>query len=269
MIEPFQQSGQLKLEITRWKKLNSRLRAGFSTRNGGVSTEPFHTLNLGLHVPDNQDNVVANRKKLAEDIEINLTSWVAGEQIHKTNVQVVENDDQGKGAEHYETSVQGTDGLITNQNGVLCIAAYADCVPLFFFDPSTGYTGIAHAGWKGTVHQIGKELTDTFKKLGTDVAELLVVIGPCISRDHYEVDENVIKHIPKRYFDKVATPKANNHYLLDLKQLNVEILLEQGILPENIDVTGYCTFTDESLFFSHRRDNGRTGRMLGYIGYTD
>ncbi len=110
-------------------------------------------------------------------------------------------------------------------------------------------------------------MVETFKELGTVPANLLTVIGPCISHDAYEVDEQVVGHIPDEWRDKTVTARENGRYLLDLKQLNTEILLQQGVLRRNIDVTQYCTFRDESLFFSHRRDNGKTGRMLGYIGY--
>ncbi|HLS08713.1 peptidoglycan editing factor PgeF [Lentibacillus sp.] len=267
MTEPFQQVTESSLALTKWEQLIPGMKAGFTTRNGGISAAPFNTLNLGLHVLDHSENVIANRRKLTEIVHVPLESWVSGEQTHQTNVHMVTNDDKGKGSTRYDTTLKQIDGLMTNQKGILCTAFFADCVPVYFADPKTGYIGIAHAGWKGTVHQIGRKMVETLQSAGADPADLLVAIGPSISRDAYEVDERVVNHIPDEFFEKVVTPKGNNRFLLDLKELNAEILLQQGVLRHNIDITNYCTFRDEDLFFSHRRDQGKTGRMLGYIGY--
>ncbi|RYG74090.1 peptidoglycan editing factor PgeF [Lentibacillus lipolyticus] len=267
MTEPFQPQTESVLSIKKWETIIPGLRAGVTTRKGGFSTPPYDSLNVGLHVPDKKEDVAANRQKLSKVIDFPLESWVSGEQSHKTNVHIVSSADKGKGAKAYETSLTDIDGLITKDSGVLCTAFFADCVPMFFLDPVTGHTGIAHAGWKGTVHGIAREMVETFKQLGTVSNDLMAVIGPCISRDAYEVDEHVIRHIPDQWFNKTVTAKDNGRFLLDLKQLNIEILLQQGVLRRNIDVTHYCTFCEESLFFSHRRDNGKTGRMLGFIGF--
>ncbi|WP_077326025.1 peptidoglycan editing factor PgeF [Virgibacillus siamensis] len=267
MNEPFRETSELTLTLQKWQQINPDLKVGFTTRNGGCSKTPFHSLNLGLHVPDKYEDVIENRTKLADVLEMPLERWVSGEQTHETRVHVVENIDTGKGSISYDASLKGIDGLITKEPGVLCTAFYADCVPLFFFDPVTGYIGIAHAGWKGTVNRIGKEMIRKFTSAGANPKDIQAVIGPCISKHHYEVDEKVIRHIPLDQQKNTVEERENNRFLLDLKQLNVEILLQQGILRHNIDVTNYCTFTDENLFFSHRRDQGKTGRMLGYIGY--
>ncbi|WP_449353980.1 peptidoglycan editing factor PgeF [Virgibacillus natechei] len=268
MTEPFKQSNESYLHIDKWQKINPRLRAGFTTRNGGLSQPPFDTLNCGLHVQDEYDHVIANRKLLASDLKIPLKNWVAGEQTHQTTVKIVSSEDKGKGASSYQSSIKRTDGLITKERGVLCTAFFADCVPLFFFDPISEYIGIAHAGWKGSVNRIGEKMVQELQAAGVNAADLLVAIGPCISQQYYEVDENVIKHLTTHDKEKTVLPSENNRYLLDLKQLNVEILLQCGVLRNNIDVTNYCTFQDKTLFYSHRRDKGKTGRMLGFLGYT-
>ncbi|WP_373895945.1 peptidoglycan editing factor PgeF [Virgibacillus sp. CBA3643] len=268
MTEPFKQSNESYLHIDKWQKVNPRLRAGFTTRNGGLSQPPFDTLNCGLHVQDEYDHVIANREILANDLTIPLKNWVAGEQTHQTTVKIVSSEDKGKGAASYQSSIKRTDGLLTNERGVLCTAFFADCVPLFFFDPVSEYIGIAHAGWKGSVNRIGGKMVQELQTAGVDAADLLVAIGPCISQQYYEVDENVIKHLTTHDKEKTVLPSENNRYLLDLKQLNVEILLQCGVLRNNIDVTNYCTFQDNTLFYSHRRDKGKTGRMLGFLGYT-
>ena len=267
MNEPFKEQDGSYLQIEGWQQLHPRLVAGFTTRHGGVSKEPYHTFNFGLHVPDDQNDVLTNRKRLAAKLNFPFENFVSGEQVHDTFVKEVTDKDKGKGAITYESSIKGTDGIITNQKGQLCTAFFADCVPLYFFDPVTEYIGIAHAGWKGTVGRIAENMVEAFKEKGTRLENLHVAIGPCISKDYYEVDDHVIMSIDPINRKKTVTALSNNHFLLDLKQLNVEILLQSGVIRHNIEVTKYCTFRDEDLFFSYRRDFGKTGRMLGFLGF--
>lgn len=255
------------LFIDKWMEIEPSLRVGFTSKNGGVSKGVFSTNNLGLHVSDDYLDVIQNREILSRKLGISLENWITGEQVHNNRVQIVDSKDAGKGSRRIDSTLKGIDGLITNNKGLLCTAFFADCVPLFFFDPVTGYVGIAHAGWKGTVGKIAEAMVRKFLELGTKIDNLLVVIGPCISKENYEVDEYVKNQIQEEYHDKVLTSLGNKHYLLDLKQLNVEILVQSGVFRSNIDITNYCTFRDKELFFSHRRDYGKTGRMLGFIGY--
>ena len=264
----FQYNDKAFLHIDKWMNIAPDLTVGFTTRYGGVSKEPFHSNNLGLHVSDNREDVLQNRERLASSLCFPLENWVSGEQVHQSKVYVVSNDDRGSGSTFVESSLKGIDGLITCEKGILCTAFFADCVPLFFFDPKIRYIGIAHAGWKGTVGRIAEEMTKKFVEVGANAEDILVAIGPCISNENYEVDNYVKERIPEAFQKEVLTPLGNEHYLLDLKKLNVEILVQAGIFRSNIDVTNYCTFRDEDLFFSYRRDQGKTGRMLGFIGFT-
>src|SRR5690625_676495 len=268
MNEPFIQETERVLSIKKWQRKIPGLIAGFTTRNGGVSKAPFDSLNIGLHVHDEKQHVLTNRKRLVADLSFSMNDWVSGEQVHKTNIKRLEEESKGSGAVSNADSIPNTDGLITNRKGILCTAYFADCVPLFFLDPITKYIGIAHAGWKGTVGGMASEMVAAFTDNGV-IAEILhVIIGPCISSSYYEVDDHVVRHIASEYSDNSVTPRRNNQYLLDLKQLNVDILLQAGVLRNNIDITNYCTYRDEQLFFSHRRDEGKTGRMAGFIGFS-
>ncbi|AIF43835.1 peptidoglycan editing factor PgeF [Virgibacillus sp. SK37] len=266
MSEPFVLDNELFLKLERWEKLNPRLYAGFTTKNGGVSSTPYATLNCGLHVKDKLSSVLENRELLADKLTIPIENWVAGEQVHDNKVVEVSKKDRGKGAETIETSIKDVDGLITDDREVLCTAFFADCVPLFFFDPKKEIVGIAHAGWKGTVKGIAESMVDEFRELGSNPANILVTIGPSISQTNYEVDDKVVENIAEKYQSIVTKHVNNGKYLVDLKKLNLEILLQYGISRNNIEVTKYCTFADNNLFFSHRRDGGKTGRMLGFIG---
>lgn len=267
MAEPFQLKNDTHLSIARWEQLDNNLIAGFTTRNGGVSKSHYSSLNFGFHVGDEAEEVLENRSILAESLSFPLDNWVTAEQVHGTEIAVAGKEELGSGARSLESALKGADGLITDQRGMLCTAFFADCVPLYFFDPVTEYIGIAHAGWKGTVNGIARKMTERMVEAGSDPRNLLVAIGPSISADFYEVDENVMKAVPTEFRDKCAIPRENNRFLLDLRELNAEILLQTGVIRHNIDITSFCSYREKDLFFSHRRDGGKTGRMLGYIGF--
>ncbi|MFQ3545827.1 peptidoglycan editing factor PgeF [Halobacillus rhizosphaerae] len=241
--------------------------AGITTRKDGFSKPPFHSFNLGLHVPDEYSAVLKNRKQLAMDLNVPLTQWVMGEQVHQTKIKVITPEDLGKGVLDHDTAVKGVDGLITNIPDVLLTAFYADCVPLYFLDEQTRWIGIAHAGWKGTVQGMAQHMIEKFNKLGADLSTLKMVIGPSIGFNQYEVDEQVINQVPAEFREEAAISLSEGKYLLDLKKLNQAIAVKAGLADDNISMTGYCTYEEEDLFFSHRRDHGSTGRMLGYIGW--
>ncbi|WP_251510942.1 peptidoglycan editing factor PgeF [Oceanobacillus luteolus] len=265
-MEPFHLEQEQILQLKGWQQSSTNLVAGMTTKNGGVSKGNFSTFNCGLHVQDVIDDVLENRERLAALTGFPLEDWVAAEQVHGKKVQLVSGLDKGKGAFSTESALSGIDGILTKEKGVLLIAFYADCIPLYFYDPEEEIIGIAHAGWKGTVNQIGKEMITRFKENGSKLENIQVTIGPGISQEHYEVDERVVSHIDQQYRDKVLKSKGNQRFLLNLKELNKEILLHSGILRHNIDMTNYCTYRDKDLFFSYRRDQGKTGRMLGFIG---
>ena len=268
MSEPFSNSDKSFLTIKKWKTINPNLQVGFTTRNGGISKSSYHSLNLGLNTEDNQKDVISNRTILANKLELSLDKWVFGEQVHQTNIHIIHSRNNSKIADDFSSSIPGVDGIITKEKGLLLTAFFADCVPLYFYDPVSNYIGIAHAGWRGSVHQIARKMVEKFQSLKVDLKDLQVVIGPSISQENYEVDSHVINHMDEKYWNTVK-PVDKNHFLLDLKQLNVEILLQAGLFRNNIEITNYCTFAEKTLFFSHRRDEGKTGRMLGFIGFSE
>jgi YfiH family protein len=264
--EPFQYRDGI-LCLTAWNTVT----AGFSTREGGVSKQPFTSLNLGLHVNDRQEDVHENRRLLAEKLHFPLHTWVCSEQVHDNIVQKVGPREQGKGVYFYEDGVRGTDGIYTEKANILLTSCYADCVPLYFYAPSKRFIGLAHAGWKGTVKGIALEV---IKKWVHDenipLSDIQVAIGPAIGACCYVVDDKVLdaaaavlnKPVPYRVV-------SEGQYALDLKEVNRLLCLQAGIHEKNIYVSSLCTSCEEAWFFSHRRDKGRTGRMLSFIGFKE
>lgn len=265
-MEPFKLEETQFLQLKNWKRFSNNLVAGFTTKNGGVSTGYYSSLNGGLHVGDVQEDVIQNRRIISKLTGFPLQNWVVGEQIHDSKISFVTQVDKGNGATSIGTSLPGIDGMITKEKNILLTAFFADCIPLFYLDPVEEIIGIAHAGWQGTTREIAGEMVNHFINNGSQIENIRVTIGPGISKEVYEINNQVASKIDGKYKDKVLIPQRNMHYLLDLKELNSEILLQYGILSHNIDRTTYCTFQDNELFFSHRREQGKTGRMLGFIG---
>ncbi|WP_026581488.1 peptidoglycan editing factor PgeF [Bacillus sp. J33] len=271
-MEPFLLKNEEFFIIKEWEKRFPNLTAGFTTKNGGCSQNEFDTLNLGLHVNDSHEAVSQNRKHLAGLLGFSTEKWVGAEQTHEVRIRKVSNSDKGKGALIYDDSFPATDGFFTYDKGVLLTLCYADCVPIYFLHEKTGAIGIAHAGWKGTVSGICKEMAKLYRNEGIELSEVQAVIGPSICEKCYIVDDRVISKVQKILEDVDAKPYnlvKDNQYHLDLKKLNKQILLNAGIQENNIMITGYCTSCHQDYFFSHRRDKGRTGRMMSFIGWKE
>ncbi len=259
------------LMIESWTSRNPRLVAGITTRNGGASSPPFLSLNMGLHVNDDPGLVLQNRERLADVTGMPLSSWVSGEQVHGVNVAKVGRSDRGSGAENQATAIPGSDGLYTMETDVLLTAFYADCVPLFFYAPDHNFLGLAHAGWRGTVSDMAGKMVEAYAdKEGLPPEDMYAAIGPAIGSCCYEVDQAVIDAVNSIAPDCPEAVYKNSgrdgHFMLDLKELNRYLLIQAGIAENNITVTDYCTSCSDNLFFSHRRDKGKTGRMLSFIG---
>lgn len=267
MSEPFQKKEKEFFIIENWNQINSRLIAGFTTKLGGQSEEQFASLNFGFHVGDDQKSVQSNRKLLSKKLGFSLDHWIGAEQTHDTYIAKVDHADAGKGALEYSSSIQRTDGLYTGEEDILLTLCFADCVPLFFYASNHHIIGIAHAGWKGTVNGIAKEMVDKWNLEGINPEEINVVIGPSICKNCYIVDDRVIEQVNTWVEDDCPYQEiSDGQYHLDLKKLNQMILLKAGVKLENIELTNYCTSCDHQEFFSHRRDHGKTGRMLSFIG---
>ncbi|UTR09161.1 peptidoglycan editing factor PgeF [Evansella sp. LMS18] len=264
-----QESDQL-LTLNSLQEAPPGLIAGFTTKKGGTSEEPFTSFNLGLHVKDLHSSVMDNRKKLSELLNFSLSSWVCAEQVHGSKIAKVEKEHAGLGTEEYKDGIKETDGLYTKETDILLTLCYADCVPLFFYDNESGLVGAAHAGWKGTVKDIAGEMVRTWEKdEGVKRERIHAVIGPSIGSCCYVVDDYVIGYVDKALHTNSSKPYkqiSDGQYSLDLKELNKKLLLQAGVKEENIKVSGLCTSCNEELFFSHRRDMGQTGRMLSFIG---
>jgi YfiH family protein len=219
---------------------------GFSTRNGGVSSAPFSSLNLG-GMDDLPDHIAENRKRALGDLNIEMSQVSYLNQIHSN---IVCQASIGK---------QTGDALVTNQKNIAIAVGAADCYPVLFYDEKNQVVGAAHCGWKGTLAKILKNTIDEMVKLGAEVSEIKVAIGQGICKTNYQVSEEVIQQFNDAGFSKDCWEDRQ----LDLLQANKFVAIESGIEPKNIWSMNRCTTEDD--FFSYRRDNGKTGRMWAVI----
>jgi YfiH family protein len=267
------------LFIRSWMERDSGLTAGFTSRHGGVSSGVFDSLNCGLHVEDTPAHVVGNRHKLAEALHIQLKQCTYAEQVHGNEVQKVTVLHSGAGIDSREHAIQSKDAFITNEAGIFLHVLFADCVPLYFYDPVGRVVGLAHAGWKGTVLQIAKKTVEAMnREYGTRAEHLMAVMGPSIQACCYEVNDSVISQFRAVMEDLNLHNEAENgqppiyertsegKYNLNLQQMNRQIMIKAGIVPSHIEMSSLCTSCRTDLLFSHRKEAGRTGRMAAWIG---
>ena len=238
--------------------------AGFvnacSCRLHGESDVVEGTLNLALHVGDDVEKVLRNRKAFAEAMGVDANRFTTCQQVHGSKVVQVTKELVGSGAIDFANTIADTDALITNLPDVPLMLFYADCVPVLLADLETGAIGLAHAGWRGTVANIGaKTLAAMGEVFGTKPENVLAAIGPSIGACCYEVDDFVRDQASG--YEEFFAHKGGGKYQLDLWGMNAKQLQEAGVPVENITISGICTNDNVELFCSYRAEQGKTGRM--------
>lgn len=254
---------------------------GFSTRLGGVSRGMFSSMNLGSEsspYEDEPEHIKENFIRIADSIGVAPNSLVISDQVHKTRIKVVDENDRGKGF-IFPKDYKEIDGLITNKANVTLVTKYADCVPLFFVDPINKAIGLSHSGWKGTVSRIGQiTLEEMEKAFGSKPEDVIVIIGPSICMDCYEVGKDVASEFKNAFpskgqninklRDSTSEILKNNNrgrYQLNLWEANKRVLIEAGLSDEHIHISGVCTSCNSELLFSHRKSNGKRGSLAAFL----
>ncbi len=225
-----------------------------SRRIGGVSNSPYHSLNLGINTKDVPEHVQTNRHLFFERIGVRPDQIAGGLQVHGTEVLKVE---EGMYCSDF-------DAFVTNRKNTFLTIGIADCTPVLIYDSKTQSVGAAHAGWRGTAGRIvQKVLSEMNRCFGTHTKDCVSFIGTCIDTESFEVGEEVAAKFDREvvhYFKGTDKPH------IDLKEANKRQLIEVGVLSENIEISPYSTFLNNDLYFSYRKENGTTGRMLAVVG---
>lgn len=234
---------------TRW--LEAQLpgaRAAFSTRHGGVSAPPFDSLNLGLFTEDRPNDVIENRTRLAAAVGFAPERVLLGRQVH--GAELAGHGAPQRPAPFVEPGVEipEVDGHVTAEPGLAALVLVADCLPVALAGPR----GVAmlHCGWRGLAAGI---VDRGVEAVGATDAAIGPGIGPCC----YEVGEDVLNA-----FAGLGRDVASDR-MLDLPEVARRLLSQAGV--ERVESSGLCTSCEAELFFSHRRDGGRSGRQAGLV----
>jgi len=230
------------------------------TRHGGLSPEPWQSLNVGGTVGDERTRVRANR-----DLSLKVMGCVPESvfdvwQVHSADVICAT-------APRPDTeAVRQADIILTDKPELTLYMRFADCVPILFHDPHKGVVGVAHAGWMGTLRDVATAtITAMAKQYGSNPADVIAGIGPSIGPDHYEVGADVILQVMQKLGDESEQllKSHNGKIHFDLWKTNRLLLEKAGV--EKIEVAEICTACHTDDWFSHRAEKGRTGRFGALI----
>jgi YfiH family protein len=253
-----------KISYLQPKTIGAGLVAGFSTRNGGVSRPPYNSLNLGLNTDDPLVQVEGNRSTFARTFNLAPHQLMTVKQVHGTDLLLI--DESNPDLSHF-LSLE-VDAIVTNQPGIMIGVLVADCYPVLLWDAEKKIAAAVHVGWQGAAKGIlGKAVAAMVQNFSCSPAELSAAIGPGIGAHKYEVDRPVREAFRQGsgFWKEIAQETRLGHWRLDLAE-SCRLQLEQaGLQGKNIEAAKECTCCHPELFFSHRRDQGRTGRQMGFI----
>lgn len=224
------------------------IRAGTTTRQGGVSKGPYAGFNLALHVDDDAETVQQNRKQLVQQLALPTEPyWL--EQVHGCGVST---DDQ---------PLARADAISTSTVGQVCAVMTADCLPVVFCDMAGSCVAAAHAGWRGLAAGV---LLQTLKTMPVKSRQLMAWLGPAIGPDVFEVGGEVRAAFVQQSTEFAAAFSAvdEQHWLMDIYRAARIQLAAAGL--EAVYGGGMCTYEQNELFYSYRRDR-QTGRMATLV----
>jgi YfiH family protein len=225
----------------------------FSTRDGGVSRGPYESLNLGLLTGDDRASVIENRRRLAGLADATPEDVLMGWQVHGSEIR----DWDARDADQAYLDPQGghlkVDGHLTRNRELAALVLVADCLPVAI--AGGGAVAMLHCGWRGLA---GGIIGAAAARMGAG-AGFTAAVGPGIGQCCYEVG------------DEVLAAFAGHEAVAEGRMLSLRAVAEQQLRAAGIDRVEHvdlCTSCRRDLFFSHRRDNGQTGRQGGIAWLT-
>lgn len=226
------------------------IKFGFSTKIGLNRKGPYY-FNLSFSCGDSQKLVEENREAFFNKLGIKNSSMAFQKQIHSDRIKVV--DTPGNAGE--------CDAMITKTKGLGLAISSADCAAIFIFDKYKEVIAGIHSGWRGTEKQIvNKTLRKLVESFNSQSKDLSVYISPAISQEHYEVGIDVAE-----LFDPKYIKEFDRKLFLDVTAANYDMLINFGIPENQIEVSGLCSYSNDELLHSYRRDGIKSGRALGVI----
>lgn len=223
---------------------------GFSTKVGLQRNKPYY-FNMSYSVEDDPKNVTENRESFFKKLGLNTESVAYQKQVHGDYISFVEEGGEcGK-----------SDAIISTSSNLGLAVSTADCCAIFIYDPLNKVIAGVHAGWRGTSKEILLKVLQTLSnEFDSAPGDLICYLSPSISATNYEVGVEVAEQ-----FDLNYLKQKNGKYLLDIPKINEDILLNYGVIPQNIQLSNLCSYEYSSILHSYRRDGKKSGRALGVI----
>jgi YfiH family protein len=227
----------------------ARVRAFVTTREGGVSSGEYESMNLGLSSGDDAANVARNRAIVRGHLPSD-PAWLA--QVHGTDVADL--DAPGTGTPRADAAATSTPGRVA-------VVLTADCLPLFLCDRPGRRVAVVHAGWRGMAAGV---IEKAVRALGAGPREALAWMGPAIGPDAFEVGPEVKAafEASDRGAGRAFAPGRPGKFMADLYELARQRLSRAGV--HQVHGGGFCTHRDSGRFFSYRREQ-KSGRMGAFI----
>ncbi len=229
----------------------------FTTKDGGISKDPYSSLNLAFHVGDKPLDVEKNHQLLAHQLGYDKNSLVHMKQIHSSDVHNVIATDNF-------TNPKECDALICNKLNTPLMVMVADCAPILFYDPIAKVIAVAHAGRAGVFKNIVKKVIENLKQsYNSQAKNIYVSIGANIKECCYEVGKEVYQEAKELQLEYAMALKKNSYHL-NINKILRHQLLEAGVKEVHMEFANECTSCHKERYFSYRAE-GVTGRFCGVI----
>lgn len=220
----------------------------------GFSTREFGDLKVTRKTRENLNNFL-------KILEIDVNDLVTMEQVHQDKIEVVDTSKKSK-------VVVDVDGLVTKNPGTILAVNTADCLPILFYDFTTKICACVHGGWKAILKRIAQKTVKIMMELGAAPQNIRVGIGPHIGVCCYNVTGERKKLFEKEFGpDSLMIKRRGKKIFLNLSRVAAKQLMSEDILLENIKISPICTFCQNDLFYSFRKEGKGVGEMMGVIGF--
>ncbi|SRR5258708_1276114 len=236
-----------------------------STRLGGVSQGHLRAFNLSFRVGDEEEVVLLNKERFYRLLDIEPETVAQAQLAHGAHIEIIR-DFSPRDARY---AFPSTDGLVTNVVNRPLFIPVADCLAIAYVDPKHHAIGLAHAGWKGAVQRIPQEMVKVMHSTyGSDPADLLIGMSPGLGPCCYQVREDLITLFTAAFpadAHRFFLPQSDGSIHLDMWTAVCWQLQQVGVCPEHIELAGICTACHVDEFYSHRAEQGKTGRFASMI----
>jgi YfiH family protein len=226
------------------------------TRQGGVSPPPWDSLNVGGSIGDDIAHVRENRIRSFQALDRPPESIFDVWQVHSATVIFAE------APRPLEAAYQKADIILTDNPRITLFMRFADCTPVFLYDPRKMVIGLVHSGWLGTVRTACQAAVQAMQdRYSSNPGDILAAIGPSIGPDHYEIGPDVIAQVQQSFGTQteMLLEERDGRVYFNLWKANQTLLEQSGV--EVVEQAGLCTACNQQDWYSHRGENGKTGRF--------